>query len=77
LSGLPLYYYLKQTLGNPIQSIASAKNGQTSEDKDEGMATNNHRYRELIFFFAKVMRYIIFNNIHKYSLLLFILYFNF
>jgi hypothetical protein len=42
LSNLPLYYYLKQTLGNPIQSIAlSARNGQTSEDKDEGYGSDS------------------------------------
>ncbi len=42
LSDLPLYYYLKQTLENPIQSITlSAKNGQTSEKKDEGYGSNS------------------------------------
>ncbi len=42
LSNLPLYYYLKQTLGNPMQSIAlSAKNGQTSEDKGEGYGSDS------------------------------------
>jgi hypothetical protein len=33
---------LKQTLGNPMQSIAlSAKNGQTSEDKGEGYGSDS------------------------------------